>query len=35
MDKDVAYTYNGILAIEKNETLAFGTTWIYLEGIVC
>ena len=35
MDKDVVYTYNGILlAVRKNEILPFATMWMELEGIM-
>ena len=35
MDKeDMVYTYNGTLAIKKNEILPFETTRIDLEGIM-
>ena len=35
MDKeDMVYTYNGTLAIKKNEILPFETTQIDLEGIM-
>ena len=35
MDKeDVVYTMEYYLAIKKNETLSFATTWMELEGII-
>ena len=34
MDKKDVYTFNGILAIKKNEILPSVTTWKDLEGIM-
>ena len=34
MDKDVVHLYNGILAIKKNEIIAFVATWVCLEIIL-
>lgn len=33
-EENVAYTYNGILALKKKEPLSFPTTWTSLENIM-
>ena len=34
MNKDVVYTHNGPLAIEKNEIMPFASKWMDLEIII-
>ena len=34
MDKDVGNIYNAILAIKKNEVMAFAATWMDLQIII-
>ena len=35
MDKeDVAYIYNGILAIKRNEIELFGVRWMDIESVI-